>query len=120
MRKLLATAGVVTALVGAFPINGSPSNKPTLSFEDLYNAFLCIHKYEGAWNDPNPPYYGGLQMDVGFQQAYGLEFYRAWGTADHWPPSVQIHVAMKAYFSPAKYGIVGFSPWPNTRKLCHV
>src|SRR5205807_2977134 len=24
--------------------------------------WLCIHHYEGAWTDPNPPYYGGLQM----------------------------------------------------------
>jgi len=33
--------------------------------------WLCIHHYEGAWNDPNPPYYGGLQMDLGFQRTYG-------------------------------------------------
>src|SRR5205085_7277998 len=23
--------------------------------------WLCIHRYEGAWTDPNAPYYGGLQ-----------------------------------------------------------
>jgi hypothetical protein len=114
MRKLLATAGVVTALVALTPPNVVLAQTTTMSFKDLYNAFLCIHKFEGAWDDPNAPYYGGLQMDVGFQQAYGLEFYRAWGTADHWPPSVQIHVAMRAYFK------VGFTPWPNTRKLCNV
>ena len=26
--------------------------------------WLCIHRFEGAWNDPNAPYYGGLQMDI--------------------------------------------------------
>jgi hypothetical protein len=25
--------------------------------------WLCIHHFEGAWNDPGPPYYGGLQID---------------------------------------------------------
>src|SRR5262249_60649066 len=29
------------------------------------SAWLCIHRFEGAWTDPNPPYYGGLQMDPG-------------------------------------------------------
>ena len=40
-------------------------------------AWLCIHRHEGAWNDPNPPYYGGLQMDISFQRAYrsGRGFY---------------------------------------------
>ena len=36
-----------------------------------YAAWQCIHRHEGAWNDPNAPYYGGLQMDIGFQRAYG-------------------------------------------------
>src|SRR5437762_10004329 len=31
-------------------------------------AWLCIHRYEGSWTDPNAPYYGGLQMDVQFQR----------------------------------------------------
>src|SRR5205823_4941100 len=26
-------------------------------------AWLCIHHGEAPWTDPNPPYYGGLQMD---------------------------------------------------------
>ena len=29
--------------------------------------WLCIHRYEGSWRDPNAPYYGGLQMDLEFQ-----------------------------------------------------
>ena len=84
---------------------------PTVS--QLWSAFMCIHRYEGAWNDPNGPYYGGLQMDMSFQQTYGAEFLRAYGTADHWPPAVQITVAMRAYLSGR-----GFNPWPTTARDC--
>jgi hypothetical protein len=79
----------------------------------LVNAFLCIHRGEGSWTDPNPPYYGGLQMDYSFMQAYGSWALRRWGTADHWPPSVQISVAITAYNSGR-----GFYPWPNTARAC--
>ncbi len=38
-----------------------------------YDEWMCIHRYEGSWVDPDAPYYGGLQMDLGFQRAYGAE-----------------------------------------------
>ncbi len=76
-------------------------------------AFLCIHRHEGAWNDPNPPYYGGLQMDMAFQRSYGPEYLRRYGTADNWPPSVQIAVAYRAVRSGR-----GFYPWPNAARRC--
>jgi hypothetical protein len=76
-------------------------------------AWLCIHHYEGAWNDPNGPYYGGLQMDLGFQRAYGAALLRRKGTADHWTPLEQIWVAERAYRSGR-----GFYPWPNTARYC--
>ncbi len=76
-------------------------------------AWLCIHHYEGAWNDPNAPYYGGLQMDLSFQQAYGAALLRRKGTADHWSPLEQIWVAERAYRSGR-----GFYPWPNTARWC--
>lgn len=79
----------------------------------LERAFLCIHAGEGSWTDAGAPYYGGLQMDDQFQRAYGAEFYRAWGSADHWPVSVQMAVAIKAYLSGR-----GFYPWPNTARAC--
>ena len=79
----------------------------------LVRGFMCIHKYEGAWNDPNPPYYGGLQMDYGFMATYGREYLSAWGTADHWPPAIQIAVGIKAYLSGR-----GWYPWPNSARLC--
>ena len=75
--------------------------------------WLCIHHFEGAWNDPNPPYYGGLQMDLGFQRTYGRQLLRRKGTADHWTPLEQIWVAEHARRSGR-----GFYPWPNTARAC--
>ena len=79
----------------------------------LRSAWMCIHRYEGAWNDPNPPYYGGLQMDYSFMRTYGGELLRRKGTADKWTPLEQIWVAHKAYRSGR-----GFYPWPNTARYC--
>lgn len=81
----------------------------------LEGAFLCIHSHEGSWTDPNAPYYGGMQMDMSFQRSYGPEFLEAWGTADNWPVSVQLAVAMRAYLSGR-----GFYPWPNTARYCNL
>lgn len=75
--------------------------------------WLCIHRYEGSWTDPNAPYYGGLQMDLEFQQTYGPELLRKKGTADNWTPLEQIWVAVRAYRSGR-----GFYPWPNTARYC--
>jgi hypothetical protein len=79
----------------------------------LARAFLCIHSFEGSWTDSGSRYWGGLQFDVGFMSTYGEAFLRAWGTADHWPPFVQIAVAESAYLSGR-----GFSAWPTTAHLC--
>ena len=76
-------------------------------------AWLCIHRYEGAWHDPRPPYYGGLQMDVHFQRAYGQAIFRRKGTADHWTPLEQMWAAERAHRSGR-----GFYPWPNTARYC--
>jgi hypothetical protein len=78
-----------------------------------YNEWLCIHKYEGAWNDPNAPYYGGLQMDMSFQRTYGWNLLQRKGTADNWTPLEQMWVAERAYASGR-----GFGPWPNTARYC--
>ena len=79
----------------------------------LLKDWLCIHHYEGSWTDPNAPYYGGLQMDMSFMQAYGARLLRSKGTADHWTPLEQIWVADRAYRSGR-----GFYPWPNTARWC--
>ena len=74
--------------------------------------WLCIHRYEGSWADSGSPYWGGLQMDLSFQQTYGGWLLRHKGTADHWSALEQIWVAVRASRSR------GFSPWPNTARDC--
>jgi len=78
------------------------------------SAWLCIHRYEGAWTSATGNgYYGGLQMDIGFQQAYGSYLLRTKGTADNWTPAEQMWVAARAHMSGR-----GFYPWPNTARAC--
>jgi hypothetical protein len=80
----------------------------------LYNGFMCIHHYEGAWNaSTGNGYYGGLQMDRRFQSLYGSDFVERWGTADNWPTWAQLLVSVRAYRSGR-----GFYPWPNTARAC--
>lgn len=75
--------------------------------------WLCIHGYEGAWDDPDPPYFGGLQIDLEFQRTYGPQLLRRKGTADGWTPLEQMWVAERAHRSGR-----GFHPWPNTARYC--
>ena len=77
-------------------------------------AFLCIHRFEGSWRDGGGPYYGGLQMDLGFQRTYAPRLLQDKGTADHWTPLEQIWTAEKAARSR------GFYPWPNTARFCRL
>jgi hypothetical protein len=80
----------------------------------LNEAFLCIHRYEGAWDaNTGNGYYGGLQMDRSFQARYGADFLRRWGTADTWPVWAQLQAAARAHHSGR-----GFSPWPHTARAC--
>jgi hypothetical protein len=78
----------------------------------LESAFLCVHQHEGSWTDPGLPYFGGLQLDLDFQRAYGPEFLRHFGPANHWPRSVQLAVAIRGWIAR------GFQPWPNTARMC--
>ena len=78
-------------------------------------AWTCIHRYEGAWTDTGAPYYGGLQMDLGFQRTYGAGLLAHKGTADHWTPLEQMWTAERAVRAGR-----GFWPWPNTGRLCGV
>ncbi len=80
-----------------------------------YDEWMCIHRYEGSWVDPDAPYYGGLQMDLGFQRAYGGALLARKGTADNWSPLEQMWVAERAHASGR-----GFYPWPNTARYCNL
>lgn len=73
----------------------------------------CIHTFEGSWTDSGDPYWGGLQMDVGFQRTYGAPLMERYGLANRWPAEAQIAVGTVAYYSGR-----GFGPWPTTRRGC--
>ena len=82
------------------------------------NGWLCIHRHErhpaqGWRTHTGNGYYGGLQMDITFQRAYGHELLRSKGTADRWTAVEQMWVAERAYRSGR-----GFYPWPNTARAC--
>jgi Transglycosylase-like domain len=82
------------------------------------SAWLCIHRYERhphqGWSTrTGNGYYGGLQMDIHFQRAYGPELLRRKGTANNWSSIEQMWVAERAYKSGR-----GFYPWPNTARYC--
>jgi hypothetical protein len=76
-------------------------------------AWRCIHRHEGRWDDPRAPYWGGLQMSMGFQRAFGRYLVRREGTADNWTPAEQMWTAERAHRSG-----LGFHPWPNTARAC--
>jgi hypothetical protein len=81
-----------------------------------FEAWVCIHQHEAAWNDTGDPYWGGLQMDRGFMRAYGRDMIARHhgGLADTWTPAEQIVVAERAYYTR------GFAPWPQTARSCGV
>jgi len=77
------------------------------------NGLMCIHKYEGDWDsNTGNGYFGGLQMDISFQRAYGKEFLRRWGYAHRWPVWAQLLVGRRGYYDR------GWYPWPNTARFC--
>jgi hypothetical protein len=76
--------------------------------------WLCIHRYEGGWtSNTGNGYYGGLQMDLGFQRTYGGGLLSRKGTANRWTPLEQMWAAERAHESGR-----GFYPWPNTARYC--
>jgi hypothetical protein len=82
--------------------------------DPLVADFFCIHRFEGSWSaNTGNGYYGGLQMDLEFMHRYGSDFYGRWGTADGWPVWAQVTAAERAYRAGR-----GFSPWPNSARLC--
>ena len=75
--------------------------------------WTCIHSHEApTWRIADAPYYGGLQMDLSFQRAYGAVYLRTEGTANNWSPAQQMLAAERAWRAR------GFTPWPNTARMC--
>ena len=104
---------------GARVLGDPPSDMLTHSlpwrafgFGELAKGNLALwnpHVFGGA------PYFGGLQMDIGFQRTYGAGLLARKGTADHWTPLEQMWVAERALRSGR-----GFFAWPNTARACGV
>jgi hypothetical protein len=90
----------------------------SMSYAHHTSLWLCIHSREGAWNDPNPPYFGGLQMGYWFMETYGGELYRTKGTADHWTAAEQMAVADRAYHAGGHSRSWLFGQWPLTAPPC--
>ena len=80
--------------------------------------WLCVHANEGAWTDPNDPYFGGLQMGRWFMSTYGGRLYATKGTADHWTPAEQMAVADRAYHGEGHSSAWLNGQWPGTRDEC--
>lgn len=81
-------------------------------------AWLCIYRHErhprqGWSTNTGNGYFGGLQMDLSFQRAYGRELLNRKGTADNWTATEQIWVAERA-FREGRH----FYPWPNSARSC--
>jgi hypothetical protein len=82
------------------------------------HAWRCIKRYEShprqGWaTRTGNGFYGGLQMDIGFQRTYGRFLLRRKGTADRWSALEQMWVAERAYRAGR-----GFYPWPNSAWVC--
>jgi hypothetical protein len=111
-ERLTASVPQLTRMRNAWRASAKRARKSARRVPNR-SAWLCIHRYEGSWKDPHPPYYGGLQMDISFQRAYGRYLLRTKGTADRWRPLEQMWTAEKARRSGR-----GFYPWPNTARRC--
>jgi Transglycosylase-like domain len=81
-------------------------------------AWRCIkrfesHPHQGWATRTGNGFYGGLQMDLGFQRTYGRFLLRRKGTADRWNAIEQMWVAERAHRTGR-----GFYPWPNSAWAC--
>jgi len=76
-------------------------------------AWRCLQRFEGAWDDADDPYWGGLQMDRGFMRQYAPRHLLRRGWANEWTPIEQMWVAERALGAGR-----GFYPWPNAGRIC--
>lgn len=108
LRSILVVAGAIVLIAVLLPDAKADYRHPIAHVDE----WLCIHHFEGSWTDPNPPYFGGLQMDIQFMRTYGGWILAHHGTADHWQPRTQMLVAERAWRTR------GFYPWPATARMC--
>lgn len=76
-------------------------------------AWRCLQRYEGAWNDTDDPYWGGLQMDRAFMRQHAPRHLLRRGWANRWSALEQMWVGERALRAGR-----GFYPWPNAGRIC--
>lgn len=117
-RAQLGRWGAIAGWLGARQERVRPGERPLSQRIRHYDELMCIASHEagpehGGWRaNTGNGYYGGLQMDRGFQQTYAPGVYRAKGTADNWTREEQMRAAERAIATR------GFTPWPNTARMC--
>lgn len=108
--RALGFAAVAGALVAVpFAASTTASAAPAHDWDGVAQC-----ESGGNWNiNTGNGYYGGLQMDIGFQSRYGSGYLDRYGTADRWPVWAQLETAYRAYRDGRR-----FQPWPNTARVC--
>ena len=102
----------VLAITGAIAVAQVAVEVPSAGADPNWDAMAQCES-GGNWSaNTGNGYYGGLQMNLGFQQTYAPWLLRTKGTADHWTPLEQVWIAERAAKSR------GFYPWPNTARFC--
>jgi hypothetical protein len=113
-RRRLIAHRWLASVAGSLLERLFPSHPP-----DDWAEFSCIHSREGAaTSSTGSGYYGGVQMDIGFQRTYGAEFLARWGAADRWPVWAQVVAARRARDGYGGFPARGYGPWPATARAC--
>jgi hypothetical protein len=109
-RRLTRANRAIRAVFYAAPWGNHPDERKA----------LCVHTFEGPWDDPGWPYWGGMQLNRRFQRTYGGWALRAYGPANRWPIAVQIAVSLRAVHgdSDANLAPRGWRPWPYASRRC--
>ena len=119
IAALIALALLVFVLLALFrPSNDALAARPApVPHLELWQ---CVHRQERtAWNDPNPPYLGGLQLGTGwFIPHYSKLLPHPAGTVDTWTPRDQMLFAEGAYRLERYSTKWLYGQWPPSRGVC--
>lgn len=107
LLRLLAVACALGALAGTIVTKAEAHRLPSW----WVRAALCVHEHEGSWyaNTGNG-FEGGMQFMNSTWRANGGLRYAA--HAHQATPHEQLHVAYVLWRR------AGWSPWPNTSRMC--
>jgi hypothetical protein len=110
---MLATTLLLAALL--LSAKAAASSRPP-----HYRMWMCVHHQEHtAWNDPNPPYLGGLQLGTGwFVPHYLSRVPHPPGLPHQWSPLQQMWFAERAYRYERYSHSWLWGQWPPSRGVC--